>query len=78
LRGDLCLAGNRREHPSRNFEPLAYRIDNGDRTIAFLRLPENPQPIAVKRMKRIKNFNVCDVRTQGIVRDDVTTRTSTV
>jgi hypothetical protein len=77
LRGDLCLASNRREHPNRNFESLAYGIDNGDRTIAFLRLPEDPQPIAVKRMKRIKNLNVCDVRTQGIVRDDGTIRTFT-
>ena len=74
LQRDLCPAGNRREHPSRNFESLAYGIDNGDRPIAFLRLPEDPQSIAVKRMKRIKNFNVRDVRTQGIVRDDVIIR----
>jgi hypothetical protein len=77
LQGDFCLAGNRREHPSRNFQALAYGIDNRNRTIAFLRPPEDPQPIAVKRMKGIKNLNVRDIRTQGIVRDDVSIRTST-
>ena len=70
LRCDLGLAGNLRQHPDRNFESLARGIENGDRAIALLWSSENPQSIAVKRMKRIKNLNVCDVRTQGIVRDD--------
>jgi hypothetical protein len=70
LRCDLGLAGNRRQHPDWNFESLARRIENGDRAIATPWSSENPQSIAVKRMKRIKNLDVCDVRTQGIVRDD--------
>ena len=69
---------NRRQHPDWNFESLTRGIENGDRAIALLWSPENPQSIAEKRMKRVKNLDVCDVRTKGIVRDDGIIRISTV
>jgi hypothetical protein len=77
LRCNLGATGNRRKHPDWNFESLTRGIENGDRAIALFWSPENPQSIAVKRMKRIKNLDVCDVRTQGIVRDDGFIRMST-
>ena len=72
------VRSGRREHPHRNLQALAYWIEHRDCTVAALGSTNDSKPIAVEWMKRIENFNVRGVRTQGIVRDGGFTRTSTV
>ncbi len=64
---DVCCG--RREHPHRNLQVLAYRIEHRDCTVAALGSTNDSKPIAAERMKRVENFDVRSVRTRGIVRD---------
>jgi len=73
----LNIRGGWREHPYRNLQPLACRVEGRNRAVATFGSPYDAQAIAMKRMIRIENLNVRGVCTQGIVRDDGTIPTST-
>lgn len=64
----LEVRSGRREHPNRNLQALAYWVEDRDCTVAALGPTNDSKAIAVERMKRIENLNVCGIRTQGIVR----------
>lgn len=73
----LDVRSGRREHPHRDLQALAYRIEDRDGTVAAFGSTNDSKAIAVEWMKRIENLDVRGVRTQGIVRDDGSIRMST-
>ena len=74
----LHIRSGWREHPYRNLQPLACRVEDRHCAVATFGSTNNPQTIAVKRMIGIENLNMRGICTQGIVRDDGIILTSIV
>jgi len=56
-----------RQHPDRNFQSPADRVDDGDRTISPLGPPQDLNSSGLEWVKRIEDLDVRALRTQGIV-----------
>lgn len=66
-----------RQHPDRNFQSPAGRVDDGDRTISPIGPPQDFYSSGLEWVERIEDLDVRALRTQGIVGGGVTTRTFT-
>jgi hypothetical protein len=62
----------RRQHPNRNLQPPANRVDDGDRAIFPLRPAQDFNSSTLEWVKRIEDLDVRARRTQGIVGGGVT------
>ena len=68
----------RRQHPDRNFQSPADRVDDGDRAVSPLGSAQDFKSCGLKRVERIEDLDVRALRTQGIVGGDVFIRISIV
>jgi hypothetical protein len=66
-----------RQHPDRNFQSPADRVDDKHRAISPLGPAQDFKSSGLEWVERIKDLNVRALRTQGIVSADATIHTST-
>lgn len=67
-----------RQHPDRNFESPASRVDDGDCSISPLGPAQDFKSAGLEWVERIEDLDVRALRTQGIVGGGVFTRISIV
>jgi hypothetical protein len=65
------------QHPDRNFQSPANRVDDRDRTISPHGPPQDLNSGGLEWVKRIEDLDVRALRTQGIVGGGVCIPTST-
>ena len=64
---DRDLGTLRQQHPDRNLQSPPGWIHDTNRPISPLRSAKDPQGNTMKRVKRIEDLNICNIRAQGIV-----------
>ena len=67
-----------RQHPYRNFQPPADRVDDGDRAISPVGSAQDFKSSGLEWVERIEDLDVRALRTQGIVGGGVGIHTFTV
>jgi hypothetical protein len=67
-----------RQHPDRNFQSPADRVDDGDSAISPLGSAQDFKSSGLEWVERIEDLDVRALRTQGIVGGGVTIRMSIV